>query len=157
MSWTQGNAEIWCSYLLSTKIRDEHKQCCFGRAAGSRYLLSGLRQETWQGRVFDFTILPQSPPTGVLRCAGILCALFISFGSNIHLRGTFDKLELAMIQDTVSNPLIGQMRMQFWRDAVQKLGSTRHPIAVALHDASKLAHIAPYHLKRIVDARVCFF
>ncbi|EJC98096.1 uncharacterized protein FOMMEDRAFT_162448 [Fomitiporia mediterranea MF3/22] len=62
-------------------------------------------------------------------------------------------LELAMIQDSVSNPLIGQMRMQFWKDAIQQPGASPHPIAVALHNASKGAHIAPYHLRRIIEAR----
>ncbi|KAH8114540.1 isoprenoid synthase domain-containing protein [Phellopilus nigrolimitatus] len=62
-------------------------------------------------------------------------------------------VELAMIQDSVSNPLIGQMRMQFWKDAVQQGRPPGHPIATALHDASRIAHIAPYHLKRIIEAR----
>ncbi|KAL5501513.1 hypothetical protein ACEPAH_8773 [Sanghuangporus vaninii] len=62
-------------------------------------------------------------------------------------------VQLAMIQDTVTNPLIGQMRMQFWKDAIQHLGAPQHPIAAALRDASKTVHIAPYHLRRIVDAR----
>ncbi|KAL5482711.1 hypothetical protein ACEPAI_9305 [Sanghuangporus weigelae] len=62
-------------------------------------------------------------------------------------------VQLAMIQDSVTNPLIGQMRMQFWKDVIQHLGAPQHPIAAALRDASKIAHIAPYHLRRIVDAR----
>ncbi|KAI0051400.1 hypothetical protein FA95DRAFT_270299 [Auriscalpium vulgare] len=64
--------------------------------------------------------------------------------------------ELAMIQDSVSNILIGEMRMQFWRDVVKGITDGRpphHPIALALYDASKTANLAPYHLKRIVDAR----
>lgn len=36
-----------------------------------------------------------------------------------------DKVELAMVQDTVSNPIIGKMRFQFWRDAVQSLIEVR--------------------------------
>jgi NADH dehydrogenase [ubiquinone] 1 alpha subcomplex assembly factor 6 len=31
------------------------------------------------------------------------------------------KVELAMIQDTVSNSMLGKMRMQFWRDAVKQM------------------------------------
>jgi hypothetical protein len=31
------------------------------------------------------------------------------------------KVELAMIQDTVSNSMLGKMRMQFWRDAVKQI------------------------------------
>lgn len=66
--------------------------------------------------------------------------------------------------------------MQFWRDALKTIFEVvlyfhisrsqrvsfqnsltpppQHPIAIALVDASKTAHIVPYHLKRIVDARV---
>ncbi|TFY81197.1 hypothetical protein EWM64_g2815 [Hericium alpestre] len=65
-------------------------------------------------------------------------------------------VELATQQDAVSNAMIGKMRMQFWRDAVQGIANGRpphHPIALALSDASKTARLAPYHLKRIVDAR----
>lgn len=81
-----------------------------------------------------------------------------------------------MIQDSVTNVIIGEMRMQFWKDAVKSISEAcssspsrenytltiacqgrppRHPIALALHEASKSVHIAPYHLKRIVEARVC--
>ncbi|KLO04758.1 hypothetical protein SCHPADRAFT_884210, partial [Schizopora paradoxa] len=70
-------------------------------------------------------------------------------------------IELAMIQDSVTNVIIGEMRMQFWKDAVKSISEAssslfappRHPIALALHEASKKVHIAPYHLKRIVEAR----
>ncbi|PAV17197.1 hypothetical protein PNOK_0726100 [Pyrrhoderma noxium] len=61
--------------------------------------------------------------------------------------------ELATIQDSVSNPLIGQMKMQFWKDAIKSRASPQHPIAIALHNAIKTSHIAPYHLNRIIEAR----
>ncbi|KAF7288556.1 hypothetical protein HMN09_01384700 [Mycena chlorophos] len=64
--------------------------------------------------------------------------------------------ELAMVQDTVSNATIGAMRMQFWRDAIRDIFADkppRHPIALALHQATKTADIPAYYLKRIVDAR----
>ncbi|KAF8967161.1 isoprenoid synthase domain-containing protein [Flammula alnicola] len=64
--------------------------------------------------------------------------------------------ELAMVQDNVSNAMIGQMRMQFWRDAVKGISDGRppkHPIALALDESSQTSKISAYHLKRIVDAR----
>lgn len=30
-----------------------------------------------------------------------------------------------MVQDSVSNPMIGKMRMQFWRDAVKGISDVR--------------------------------
>ncbi|KAG8931597.1 hypothetical protein FRC02_002472 [Tulasnella sp. 418] len=61
-----------------------------------------------------------------------------------------------MVRESVSKPVIGQMRMQFWRDALKSIQQDKppqHPIAIALHQASKKAHLSPYHLKRIIDAR----
>lgn len=65
-------------------------------------------------------------------------------------------VELASVQEAVSNPTIGRMRMQFWRDAIKGISDgrpPRHPIALAVHDACRHADIPTYHLKRIVDAR----
>ncbi len=33
-----------------------------------------------------------------------------------------------MIQDNVSSSIIGEMRMQFWRDAVKSLADVRGPL-----------------------------
>ncbi|KAJ3509997.1 hypothetical protein NLJ89_g4917 [Agrocybe chaxingu] len=65
-------------------------------------------------------------------------------------------VELATVQDNVSNAMIGKMRMQFWRDAIKGLSDGRppkHPIALALFDTSRPQKLSAYHLKRIVDAR----
>ncbi|RPD62423.1 hypothetical protein L226DRAFT_458098 [Lentinus tigrinus ALCF2SS1-7] len=78
-----------------------------------------------------------------------------------ELQGAFFALrafyvELASVQDTVSNAMIGKMRMQFWRDAIKSMADGRppqHPIAIALHDASRRANLPAYHLRRIIDAR----
>ncbi|KAJ3801528.1 isoprenoid synthase domain-containing protein [Lentinula aff. detonsa] len=78
-----------------------------------------------------------------------------------ELRGSYYAIkafstELAMIQDSVSNPTIGMMRMQFWRDAIKAMmngNPSRHPIAQALHQASIRSNLPFYHLNRIIDAR----
>ncbi|KAI0720493.1 isoprenoid synthase domain-containing protein [Cerioporus squamosus] len=78
-----------------------------------------------------------------------------------ELQGAFFALrafyvELASVQDAVSNAMIGKMRMQFWRDAIKSMADGRppqHPIALALHDASRRANLPAYHLRRIIDAR----
>ncbi|KAK3380452.1 Squalene/phytoene synthase [Lasiosphaeria ovina] len=47
-------------------------------------------------------------------------------------------LELARLPETVSSPTIGQFRMQFWRDTVQKIfddNPPREPISILLHSA----------------------
>ncbi|KAF9452887.1 hypothetical protein P691DRAFT_659641 [Macrolepiota fuliginosa MF-IS2] len=65
-------------------------------------------------------------------------------------------VELATVQDHVSNTMIGKMRMQFWRDAIKDIFNgrpPRHPIALALYEATQRANLQPYHFKRIIDAR----
>ncbi|CAL1713126.1 unnamed protein product [Somion occarium] len=78
-----------------------------------------------------------------------------------HLQAAFFALrafyvELATVQEAVSNPMIGKMRMQFWRDAVKSVSDgnpSKHPIALALYDATQKVKLPSYHLKRIIDAR----
>ncbi|EGN92145.1 hypothetical protein SERLA73DRAFT_66257 [Serpula lacrymans var. lacrymans S7.3] len=78
-----------------------------------------------------------------------------------HVQGGYFALkafyvELAMVPESVSNTVIGQMRMQFWRDAVKGISDGRppqHPIAMALYETSQSVHLPAYHLKRIIDAR----
>ncbi|EJF63423.1 isoprenoid synthase domain-containing protein [Dichomitus squalens] len=78
-----------------------------------------------------------------------------------HLQGPFFALrafyvELASIQDNVTNSMIGKMRLQFWRDAIKSIADGRppqHPIALALYDASQRANFPAYHFRRIIDAR----
>ncbi|KAG9127110.1 hypothetical protein FRC07_000614 [Ceratobasidium sp. 392] len=76
--------------------------------------------------------------------------------ARIFIPEPHNQIELAMIRETVSRPLIGKMRMQFWRDAIQSIAQNKpmkHPIAIALHEASQKANLSTYHLKRMVDAR----
>ena len=35
------------------------------------------------------------------------------------------KVELALVQDAVSSPMVGKMRMQFWRDAIKQISEVR--------------------------------
>ncbi|KAK7735346.1 hypothetical protein SLS53_007578 [Cytospora paraplurivora] len=47
-------------------------------------------------------------------------------------------LELARLPETISNPMIGRFRMQFWRDTVNKTfagNPPREPISILLHKA----------------------
>ncbi|KAF9013285.1 isoprenoid synthase domain-containing protein [Cyathus striatus] len=65
-------------------------------------------------------------------------------------------VELATVQDHVSNTMIAKMRMQFWRDTIKDIQNgrpPRHPISLALHQACQQFHLPSYHLKRVVDAR----
>ncbi|TFY69079.1 hypothetical protein EVG20_g3301 [Dentipellis fragilis] len=67
--------------------------------------------------------------------------------------------ELAGLPESVSNVMIGKMRLQFWRDAIRGIADVsqgrppHHPIALALSDTAQRANLPSYHLRRIVDAR----
>ncbi|PCH40095.1 hypothetical protein WOLCODRAFT_136651, partial [Wolfiporia cocos MD-104 SS10] len=65
-------------------------------------------------------------------------------------------VELATVQEAVSNPTLGKMRTQFWRDAVKGMADgrpPRHPIALAVNETYHKASLPGYHFKRIIDAR----
>lgn len=65
-------------------------------------------------------------------------------------------IELATVQDTVSSPVIGKLRMQFWRDTIKDVSSgkePRHPVGKALYAVSRRHKLSAYHMKRMIDAR----
>ena len=43
------------------------------------------------------------------------------------------QVELATVRDNVSNTMIGQMRMQFWRDALKQISAVRVRVEVQAH------------------------
>lgn len=64
--------------------------------------------------------------------------------------------ELARIRDSVSEPLLGEIRLQWWRDAVARLhggGEIAHPVAVGLGAAMRSQGLSRERLDRLIDAR----
>ena len=45
---------------------------------------------------------------------------------------TLEQDELAMVQDNLSSSIIGEMRMQFWRDTVKGVTEVRRPLMFCL-------------------------
>ena len=71
-------------------------------------------------------------------------------------------IELASIKDVVSNELVGRIRMQWWRDAIEGVYANRppkHPIALGLCNAvmdpavMKHGSLVKDHFLHIIDAR----
>lgn len=73
-------------------------------------------------------------------------------------------VEIAGLKDTVSNELLGRMRMGWWRDAVQRAYQNRpakHPVVLALRDAFQDPAVRSNaggglmldHFLRIIDVR----
>lgn len=65
--------------------------------------------------------------------------------------------ELARAPRTASNPLVAEMRLAWWREAVDEIASgapvRRHPVALALASAVQAFGLAPAGLEALVDAR----
>jgi phytoene synthase len=75
-------------------------------------------------------------------------ALFALYGFNA---------EIARIRDVVSEPLAGEVRMQWWRellDGEARGDSTAHPVAAALLEAIAQYRLPRQALANCIDARV---
>lgn len=66
-------------------------------------------------------------------------------------------LELARTAGSVSNPLLGEMRLQWWREAVDEIATgrpSRAPALEALRAAVETRRLDRPALARIIDARI---
>jgi phytoene synthase len=65
--------------------------------------------------------------------------------------------EVAKTRESISEPMLGQIRLQWWRDAVEEIyagkPARRHETALALADAVRRYDLTRYHIDRIIDAR----
>lgn len=65
--------------------------------------------------------------------------------------------EIARVREIVSDPLPGEMRLQWWRDMVggeARGDASAHPVAAALADAIARYRLPPQTLLDLIDARV---
>jgi phytoene synthase len=83
--------------------------------------------------------------------------LFAPEASRRHLHALYCfSLELARVRELVSEPLTGEIRMQWWRDALCGEGRgdvASHPIAGALIDTVEKFHLPVQALKDLVEGR----
>jgi 15-cis-phytoene synthase len=65
-------------------------------------------------------------------------------------------VELARIAEQVTEPELGAIRLQWWREALacaRSGGSTGHPVADAMGDLQRRRALAPDRIERLIDAR----
>lgn len=65
-------------------------------------------------------------------------------------------IEVAKVQDQVSDPNLGKMRMKFWEESVEKMyvdDTPSHPVVIELHRATKRHKLSKRYLKRLISAR----
>lgn len=68
-------------------------------------------------------------------------------------------IEIANVHDIVSDIRIGQMRMKFWEETLEKLYKddvAKHPVASLLHCAVKRHKLSKRYLKRLISSRTDF-
>lgn len=87
-----------------------------------------------------------------------LATLFAPADKRPHLYALYAfSGEIARVRDSVSAPLPGELRLQWWRDALQGTawGDARgNPVAAALLDTVERFRLPPQALIDLVDARV---
>ncbi len=86
-----------------------------------------------------------------------LCLLFASEPARSRLLALYAfNLEVSKIRETVSEPLLGQIRLQWWRDALVEFGRgmvRAHPVTEALSAALRESPVRPALLERLLVAR----
>ncbi len=86
-----------------------------------------------------------------------LCALFAPADRREDLFALCAfSLELARVREQVSEPMLGRIRLQWWRDAVEEIYSgipRRHAVIQPLHAAVKRYGLDRALLDRMIDAR----
>jgi phytoene/squalene synthetase len=69
-------------------------------------------------------------------------------------------LELALVQDSVSEPMLGRIRLQWWREALAELQAgrvRRHAVLESLAALQARHPLDPAHFERLIEAREAAF
>ena len=86
-----------------------------------------------------------------------LCALFARPDAREGLFAIYAfNHEIARIAETVREPLAGEIRLQWWRDAMAGVYAgdpPRHPVAFALSESVRRFALSRSYLERLLDAR----
>lgn len=86
-----------------------------------------------------------------------MCSLFAPPDEREAMAAVYAyNLEVARIRESAREPLLGHMRLQWWRDALDPIYSgapPRHQVAIAVADAVRRFGLSRRHFDRILDAR----
>ena len=87
-----------------------------------------------------------------------LASLFVPQPLRPHVHALYAfSLEVARVREIVSEPLLGEIRLQWWRDALEgktELGAGANPVAAALLDTISRFSLPEAPLIALVDARL---
>ena len=62
--------------------------------------------------------------------------------------------EVARVRDVVSDPMLGEIRLQWWRDAILNGAGGGHPVATALNATIAKFKLPKAAFQRLLDARL---
>jgi phytoene synthase len=62
-------------------------------------------------------------------------------------------LETAAVAQRVRDPVAGEIRLQWWHEALSSAGESGHPVADAMHEVMRRHRIDPHLALGVVDAR----
>jgi len=62
--------------------------------------------------------------------------------------------EVARVRDVVSDPMLGEIRLQWWRDAIVNGAGGGHPVATALNATIARFGLPKDAFQRLIDARL---
>ena len=86
-----------------------------------------------------------------------LTAMLASPSYREHLFALYAfNVEIAKIREVVSEPMLGEIRLQWWRDVIEEVygGTVRpHAVAQALRDAVAAKRLSRRHFDALIDAR----
>ena len=86
-----------------------------------------------------------------------LACLFAPVALRPHLDALYAfNLEIARVREIVSDPRLGEMRFQWWRDAIEGVAmgdAQAHPVAAALGDTIRRFQLPTKALIDLIDAR----
>lgn len=84
-----------------------------------------------------------------------LAAVFAPEDRRRHVLALYAfNLEIARVREMVSNPLPGEIRLQWWRDAIDRREPAANPVATALLETIEKFRLPVAALQNLIDARV---
>jgi phytoene synthase len=83
-----------------------------------------------------------------------LASLFLPDRARPHFHALLAfNLEIAKVRDTVSEPMLGEIRFQWWRDALTNRAPAGNPVAEALLDTIERCRLDAGRLLALIEAR----
>ncbi len=84
-----------------------------------------------------------------------LASLFLPVRLRPHVHALYAfSLEIARVRQRVSEPALGEIRFQWWREVLAGDGETAHPVAAALLDTMVRFHLSRESFLDLIDARL---